>query len=287
MRCCWATVTALIGVFGMILWLILNSLDVGPRLVGLASTLPHPSSLAITAETALLLTIVAAGCLALVVAAIWLVGVTKRLTHHSVWSHEHFSGAMLAQFFYVAAQAGIFSFLINYMTSEPPSLPASWLKAGQSTWVSCRKLRTTFAGSDFKDVPSLAAKLSAPADPLSAFLASKLSDSTQETLAQYKTGAASETAARVAIDAGPEQPRSAKQEPLQPGTIQRSRAAGQDETTAGAGRQEPKRAAAQPAVAGRCVSEGTDLSRRRRGRHQPVRGQSGDRSASSASSWAG
>ena len=45
---------------------------------------------------------------------------------------------MLAQFFYVAAQAGIFSFLINYMTSEPPSLPASWLKENDSNWVSNR-----------------------------------------------------------------------------------------------------------------------------------------------------
>ena len=66
------------------------------------------------------------GCLAFVVAAIWLVGVTKRLSHHSIWAHEHFSGATLAQFLYVAAQSGIFSFLINYMTSEPPPLPASW-----------------------------------------------------------------------------------------------------------------------------------------------------------------
>jgi len=40
--------------------------------------------------------VLAAGaCLALVIAAIWLLGVTKRLTHHSVWSHEHFSGAAL------------------------------------------------------------------------------------------------------------------------------------------------------------------------------------------------
>jgi FHS family L-fucose permease-like MFS transporter len=44
----------------------------------------------------------------------------------SIWSHPHFVLAVAAQFFYVAAQAGIFSFFINYMTSEAPPIPASW-----------------------------------------------------------------------------------------------------------------------------------------------------------------
>jgi FHS family L-fucose permease-like MFS transporter len=48
---------------------------------------------------------------------------------HSIWSHPHFVMAVAAQFFYVAAQAGIFSFFINYMTSETPSIPASWASA--------------------------------------------------------------------------------------------------------------------------------------------------------------
>jgi FHS family L-fucose permease-like MFS transporter len=34
--------------------------------------------------------------------------------------------AVVAQFLYVAAQAGIFSFFINYMVAEPPPIPASW-----------------------------------------------------------------------------------------------------------------------------------------------------------------
>jgi FHS family L-fucose permease-like MFS transporter len=42
---------------------------------------------------------------------------------HSIWSHPHFVLAVAAQFFYVAAQAGIFSFFINYMTSEVPAIP--------------------------------------------------------------------------------------------------------------------------------------------------------------------
>ncbi len=210
-------VCALFGVFGMILWLALGSLGVGPRLVGLVSAMPFASRLVITADTALFLALVVAGGVAVVVAAIWLVGVIKRLSHQSIWAHEHFTGAVLAQFFYVAAQAGIFSFLINYMTSEPPSLPASWLKE-DGKWV---ELRTAFVGSDFKDMSSLAAKLNAKADPLSAFLATEkkegendsaknpnaadkeengvLSGSTLQILAQYKDGAASETAARVAV----------------------------------------------------------------------------------------
>ena len=66
---------ALFGVFGMILWLVLGALGLGPHLVGFASALPHPATFAITSDTALLMTLVAAGCLALVLAAIWLIGV--------------------------------------------------------------------------------------------------------------------------------------------------------------------------------------------------------------------
>jgi FHS family L-fucose permease-like MFS transporter len=45
---------------------------------------------------------------------------------HSIWKHPHFVMAVAAQFFYVAAQAGIFSFFINYMTSQVPAIPAAW-----------------------------------------------------------------------------------------------------------------------------------------------------------------
>jgi FHS family L-fucose permease-like MFS transporter len=55
---------------------------------------------------------------------------------HSIWSHKHFVLAVAAQFFYVAAQAGIFSFFINYMTAEVPAIPSTW-EAGM----------TKFAGS--------------------------------------------------------------------------------------------------------------------------------------------
>jgi FHS family L-fucose permease-like MFS transporter len=52
----------------------------------------------------------------------------------SIWSHPHFTLAVVAQFFYVAAQTGVFSFFINYLDSEAPPftarlqgfLPADW-----------------------------------------------------------------------------------------------------------------------------------------------------------------
>jgi FHS family L-fucose permease-like MFS transporter len=53
---------------------------------------------------------------------------------HSIWSHPHFVMAVAAQFLYVAAQAGIFSFFINYMTSEVPNIPKSVTSDWLSSW---------------------------------------------------------------------------------------------------------------------------------------------------------
>jgi MFS transporter, FHS family, L-fucose permease len=44
---------------------------------------------------------------------------------HSIWKRPHFVMGVLAQFLYVAAQCGIFSFFINYMTSQVPAIPDS------------------------------------------------------------------------------------------------------------------------------------------------------------------
>jgi MFS transporter, FHS family, L-fucose permease len=52
----------------------------------------------------------------------------------SIWTHPHFVMAVLAQFLYVAAQAGIFSFFINYMTSQVPPLPESWTSGPLAGW---------------------------------------------------------------------------------------------------------------------------------------------------------
>jgi FHS family L-fucose permease-like MFS transporter len=47
---------------------------------------------------------------------------TETAVKRSIWSHPHFVGAVAAQFVYVAAQAGIFSFFINYIIEEMPSI---------------------------------------------------------------------------------------------------------------------------------------------------------------------
>jgi FHS family L-fucose permease-like MFS transporter len=74
------------------------------------------------------------GVIAFAVAALLLIPKTKTISHHSIWSHPHFSGATITQFFYVAAQAGIFSFFINYMTAEVPAIPNSWASGWMHDW---------------------------------------------------------------------------------------------------------------------------------------------------------
>jgi MFS transporter, FHS family, L-fucose permease len=70
----------------------------------------------------------------------------------SIWSHPHFVMAVVAQFLYVAAQAGIFSFFINYMTSQVPEIPPKLDAAMQQNpgflqhWLnSLTEIRTTGA----------------------------------------------------------------------------------------------------------------------------------------------
>ena len=53
-------------------------------------------------------------------AAIVLIPLALRIHNTSIWSHPHFASFTLAQFLYVAAQAGIFSFFINYVVAEIP-----------------------------------------------------------------------------------------------------------------------------------------------------------------------
>jgi FHS family L-fucose permease-like MFS transporter len=53
---------------------------------------------------------------------------------HSIWTHPHFVFAVAAQFLYVAAQAGIFSFFINYMTSQTPPIPESLRAGALANW---------------------------------------------------------------------------------------------------------------------------------------------------------
>jgi len=104
----------LIGACEMIVWVILGTLR--------------------ASDLAMRITLWSLGVVSITVAAIMLAPLARKITHQSIWSHPHFSSAVLAQFFYVAAQAGIFSFFINYMTSEVPSLPSSWASGFLSGW---------------------------------------------------------------------------------------------------------------------------------------------------------
>ena len=109
----------LAGSCGMIVWVILGTLRVSDATMSM-----------------ILWTL---GVVSIAIAAVALLPVAKKITNHSIWSHPHFSSAVLAQFFYVAAQAGIFSFFINYMTSEVPNLPASWASGFLSGWFEAGK----------------------------------------------------------------------------------------------------------------------------------------------------
>lgn len=110
----WLNSAVLIFSCGMILWVILSTVGTSEgttyRILGIGAVV------------------------ALAGAAAVLAPIAKKVSHQSIWSHPHFTSATLAQFFYVAAQAGIFSFFINYMTSELPAIP-SWLSgSAPQTW---------------------------------------------------------------------------------------------------------------------------------------------------------
>jgi MFS transporter, FHS family, L-fucose permease len=115
----WLNSVTLIGACLMILWVILGS-------VGLS-------------EADVNRTIVIVGVAAVAVGTVIVARSSRSITHHSVWSHPHFSASTLAQFFYVAAQAGIFSFFINYMTADTPAIPATWAGGSLASWFETTK----------------------------------------------------------------------------------------------------------------------------------------------------
>jgi FHS family L-fucose permease-like MFS transporter len=64
---------------------------------------------------------------------------SSQIKNDSIWSHPHFSGATLTQFFYVAAQCGIFAYFINYMTSQIPAVPQAWSAGTFGSWFEIHK----------------------------------------------------------------------------------------------------------------------------------------------------
>lgn len=121
----------------------------------------------------------------------FLLAIAKKVTSHSIWAHPHFSGATLAQFFYVAAQAGIFSFFINSMTVDKsngytmvPPLPDSWSSSVLQRW-DWIETRTAFSPSEIKDFPAVANWLKSKPDAVATFVNSQLSSDTLKMLADY------------------------------------------------------------------------------------------------------
>lgn len=151
----WLNATVLICICGMILWLILSAFDIGESLVPLASWVPHPASVAVTAANSLLLVICGLAGVFVALAALLLIPTARTISHHSIWSHPHFTAATLTQFFYVAAQAGIFSFLINYMTAEVPPIPESWAAAASSAWFETKNGVVHFSDQGAANLASL------------------------------------------------------------------------------------------------------------------------------------
>jgi FHS family L-fucose permease-like MFS transporter len=68
---------------------------------------------------------------------------TSEFVKRSIWLHPHFWGTVIAQFVYEAAQAGIFSFFINYIIEEIPSISNSLA----NSWIF--KDRAVLKGSDY------------------------------------------------------------------------------------------------------------------------------------------
>lgn len=143
-------------------------------------------------------------CLLVVATLPFLLTIAKKATTHSIWAHPHFSGATLAQFVYVAAQAGIFSFFINSMTVDNsngsamvPALPASWSSSFLSNW-DWIETRTAISPKEIKDFTILATWLKTKPDAVATFLNSQfsagqwasgqLAPNTLAMLADYKEG---------------------------------------------------------------------------------------------------
>jgi fucose permease len=96
----------------------------------------------------------------------------------------HFILAIAAQFFYCAAQTGVFSYFVNYIASDTPVLKQSAASKLPSNMVYPAAM---FSADDIKDVSALAAKLQNDPDattrPVSKFVWSRLSTNTLSLLA--------------------------------------------------------------------------------------------------------
>ncbi len=122
---------------------------IGGPIAGAAFFYGKDSSGASTGSATLWIPYAAVGLLVLVLAVVFLFAPIPDLkaedeygqeesapgAARSIWAHPHFVMAVAAQFLYVAAQAGIFSFFINYITTQAPPLPASLASGFLKSWL--------------------------------------------------------------------------------------------------------------------------------------------------------
>lgn len=89
------------------------------------ATLANPEAMAALNQTLKWVSNIVTGVAGVVSVAFIALKKEKLIHKSSIWSAPHFTGATIAQFLYVAAQAGIFSFFINYMVEEVPAIGES------------------------------------------------------------------------------------------------------------------------------------------------------------------
>ncbi len=221
----WFNTIVLVAVIGMITYLILSMFKLGPALVNFLSSVPLPQEITVTEDNSLVIFLALVGCVISLILAVVLIPTMAKMSHHSIWTHPHFSGATLAQFFYVAAQAGIFSFIINYVVWEVPPLPA-FLRPEPAAATSKQVANaTTEPGKDgaavaeakesaakeslievkthldkpsIVDLSSLIAKLKQPSNPVAEFVKGRLSADTLAAMNAYD-GTGSDHAVRFGL----------------------------------------------------------------------------------------
>jgi FHS family L-fucose permease-like MFS transporter len=145
-------VSVLAGTFGFVFkFLTVNIFDVfhpgtnavkqafGEKVISIASQVAafmHASAESVTKGNAAWIVSGAITVIGTFVAALVLIPAAVKIHNKSIWSHPHFASSTLTQFLYVAAQAGIFSFFINYVVAEiPPVGPGfsnSWFLGGEA-----------------------------------------------------------------------------------------------------------------------------------------------------------
>jgi fucose permease len=122
---------------------------------------------------------------------------TAKATVKPLFKRWHFILAIAAQFFYCAAQTGVFSYFVNYIATDTPVLSQSMagkLQGGADVLHNVFRLppahmtypAAMFSTSDFKDVSAFVAKLQNDPDaktrPVSELIWSQLSTNTLELL---------------------------------------------------------------------------------------------------------